>query len=74
LAHQGFELSQVERQGQTAQLPTQAVVRNHQVSVATIMKLTMSGDHRVTDGAEVAQFLAEIKRLLENPMPLVFQG
>jgi pyruvate dehydrogenase E2 component (dihydrolipoamide acetyltransferase) len=53
---------------------TQAVVRNHQVSVATMMKLTMSGDHRVTDGAEVAQFLTELKRVLENPLQLVYQG
>jgi len=51
----------------------QAVIRNHQVTVATIMKLTMSADHRVTDGAEVAQFLTELKRLLENPLQLVFQ-
>jgi pyruvate dehydrogenase E2 component (dihydrolipoamide acetyltransferase) len=36
-----------------------------------MMKLTLAGDHRVTDGAEGAQFLAEIKRLLENPWSLV---
>jgi len=52
----------------------QAVIRNHQVTVATIMKLTMSADHRITDGAEVAQFLTELKRILENPLQLVFQG
>jgi len=52
----------------------QAVIRNHQVTVATIMKLTMSADHRVTDGAEVAQFLTELKHVLENPLQLVFQG
>lgn len=51
----------------------QAVVRNTQVAVATIMRLTMSADHRVTDGAEVAQFLTELKRLLENPLSLVVQ-
>jgi pyruvate dehydrogenase E2 component (dihydrolipoamide acetyltransferase) len=49
----------------------QAVVRDGQIVVRTIMKLTLAGDHRVTDGAEGAQFLAEIKRLLENPWGLV---
>ncbi|MFS8533319.1 2-oxo acid dehydrogenase subunit E2 [Sphaerobacter thermophilus] len=30
----------------------------------------MSADHRVTDGAEAARFLAEVKRYLEKPMLL----
>jgi pyruvate dehydrogenase E2 component (dihydrolipoamide acetyltransferase) len=49
----------------------QAVVREGQIVVRTMMKLTLAGDHRVTDGAEGAQFLGEIKRLLENPWGLV---
>ncbi len=53
-----------------AAAPT-AVVRDGQIVVKTMMKLTLAGDHRVTDGAEGAQFLAEIKRLLENPWSLV---
>jgi len=36
-----------------------------------VMKVTMSADHRLTDGAEVARCLQEIKRLLENPMSLL---
>jgi len=42
------------------------VVRNGQLVVATTMQVTISADHRVTDGAEAAQFLGEVKRLLEN--------
>ncbi len=34
------------------------------------MEVTLSADHRVTDGAEVARYLIELKRLLENPMLL----
>jgi pyruvate dehydrogenase E2 component (dihydrolipoamide acetyltransferase) len=49
----------------------QAVVRDGQIVSRSIMKLTLAGDHRVTDGAEGAQFLGEIKRLLENPWGLV---
>ncbi|MCL6510712.1 MAG: 2-oxo acid dehydrogenase subunit E2 [Anaerolineae bacterium] len=47
------------------------VVRNGEVVVRTIMRMTLSGDHRVTDGAEGAQFINEVKRLLENPWSLV---
>jgi pyruvate dehydrogenase E2 component (dihydrolipoamide acetyltransferase) len=36
-----------------------------------MMKVALSADHRVTDGAQGAQFLAEIKRLLEKPLLLV---
>jgi pyruvate dehydrogenase E2 component (dihydrolipoamide acetyltransferase) len=49
----------------------QPVVRDDQIVVRTMMLLTLAGDHRVTDGAEGAQFLGEIKRLLENPWGLV---
>jgi pyruvate dehydrogenase E2 component (dihydrolipoamide acetyltransferase) len=36
-----------------------------------IMRVTLAADHRVTDGAEVARFLNEIKRLLESPLALL---
>ncbi|RME46914.1 MAG: 2-oxo acid dehydrogenase subunit E2, partial [Chloroflexi bacterium] len=47
------------------------VVHDGQVTVAQIMRATVSADHRVVDGAEVARFLAELKRVLENPMSLL---
>ena len=34
------------------------------------MKITLSADHRITDGAEVANFLMAVKGYLENPMQL----
>ena len=49
----------------------QPVARGGQVVVAQMMKATLSVDHRVADGAEAAQFLMEIKRLLENPVSLM---
>ena len=49
----------------------QAVVRDGELAVAQIMKATLSTDHRVADGAEAAQFLVEIKKLLENPVSLM---
>jgi pyruvate dehydrogenase E2 component (dihydrolipoamide acetyltransferase) len=35
------------------------------------MRVTMSSDHRVIDGALAAQFLAEVRRLLEAPVGLL---
>ncbi|MSQ06423.1 MAG: 2-oxo acid dehydrogenase subunit E2 [Dehalococcoidia bacterium] len=49
----------------------QPVVREGQLAVAQIMKATLSVDHRVADGAEAAQFLVEIRKLLETPLSLL---
>jgi pyruvate dehydrogenase E2 component (dihydrolipoamide acetyltransferase) len=49
----------------------QPVVRNGEITVAQIMKATLSTDHRVADGAEAAQFLVEVKKALENPVSLL---
>ena len=44
------------------------VVRGDHLAVAQTMNATLSADHRIVDGAEGAQFLVEVKRLLENPI------
>jgi pyruvate dehydrogenase E2 component (dihydrolipoamide acetyltransferase) len=49
----------------------QAIVQGGQIAVATVMRATISADHRVTDGAEAAAFLSDLRRLLENPVWLV---
>ena len=49
----------------------QPVVRDGELTVGTMMKATLSTDHRVADGAEAAVFLMEIKRVLENPATLL---
>jgi pyruvate dehydrogenase E2 component (dihydrolipoamide acetyltransferase) len=48
-----------------------AVVRDGQVVARTMMAMTISADHRVVDGAYAAQFLREIRRVLEHPFALV---
>ena len=47
------------------------VVRDGQVVVRDMMKVTLSVDHRALDGAAAARFLQELKRLLENPLGMV---
>lgn len=47
------------------------VVKAGQIVIGHRMKATISADHRVTDGAEGAEFMVELKRLLENPMRLM---
>ena len=49
----------------------QPVVRDGALAIGQMMKATLSVDHRVADGAEAAQFLVEIKKLLESPISLV---
>ena len=51
----------------------QAVARDGELAVAQMMKATVSVDHRVADGAEAAQFLVEVKNLLENPVSLLLE-
>ena len=48
----------------------QPAVRDDQVVVRQIMKVALSADHRVSDGAEGARFIKEIQGLLENPVTL----
>lgn len=38
---------------------------------AQLMKLTLSADHRIANGRDGALYMAEVKRVLENPMLLV---
>ena len=44
-----------------------AIVINNQISIATMMTVTLSCDHRVVDGAVGAEFLSKFKEFIENP-------
>jgi pyruvate dehydrogenase E2 component (dihydrolipoamide acetyltransferase) len=46
------------------------VVRDGNIEVHQMMRVTMSCDHRVVDGAVGAQFLQTFKQILENPLYL----
>ena len=50
----------------------QPVVHDGAVTVRRRMRVTMSCDHRVIDGATGARFLQTVKRMLENPLAMVW--
>ncbi|MCG8577784.1 MAG: pyruvate dehydrogenase complex dihydrolipoamide acetyltransferase [Flavobacteriales bacterium] len=54
--------------GQIKQTP---VVKNGEIVPGNIMKLSLSCDHRVVDGAVGSQFLKTLKELLENPVRML---
>ena len=49
------------------------VARDGGVAVRPRMRVTMSCDHRVIDGAQGARFLATLKELLEKPLSVLLQ-
>jgi pyruvate dehydrogenase E2 component (dihydrolipoamide acetyltransferase) len=55
--------------GRIAEKP---VVEAGRIEVGRRLRLTMSCDHRVIDGATGAQFLKTLKGMLENPLALVW--
>lgn len=47
-----------------------AVARDNEIVIKQTMRVTMSCDHRVIDGAIGAQFLRTFKQIMENPLYL----
>ena len=47
------------------------VAHEGQMVLRPMMELTASADHRISDGATVARFLADLKNALENPYLLI---
>jgi len=48
-----------------------AIVKNGELTVGNIMKVTLSCDHRVVDGAVGSAFLQTFKSLLEDPVRIL---
>ncbi len=47
------------------------IVKNGEITIGNMMKLTLSCDHRVVDGATGAQFLQTLTDILEDPIRLL---
>jgi pyruvate dehydrogenase E2 component (dihydrolipoamide acetyltransferase) len=54
--------------GTAQQVP---VVEGGELTIGWRMKATISADHRVTDGAEAAQFMQHFKAIMEEPIRLL---
>ncbi|MDR2457845.1 MAG: 2-oxo acid dehydrogenase subunit E2 [Clostridiales Family XIII bacterium] len=56
---------------------TPIVIKNEEgikeISIRPIMKITLTVDHRVIDGLAAAEFVTEIKRVLENPLEILIR-
>ena len=47
------------------------VVKKGQIVIGHTMKVTLSSDHRIIDGAVAARFLQDLKNLMEKPIALM---
>lgn len=54
--------------GQIKETP---IVKNGQIVPGNVMKLSLSCDHRVVDGAVGSAFLQDLKKFLENPVKMI---
>ncbi|HEX9078515.1 MAG TPA: dihydrolipoamide acetyltransferase family protein [Desulfuromonadaceae bacterium] len=55
----------------TGAVSDEAMVKNGQLVAGRVMRATLSADHRLIDGAYAAQFLGELKKVLENPATML---
>jgi pyruvate dehydrogenase E2 component (dihydrolipoamide acetyltransferase) len=46
-------------------------VKNGEFYATSVMKLTLSCDHRVVDGAVGSAFLADVKKFIESPVNML---
>jgi pyruvate dehydrogenase E2 component (dihydrolipoamide acetyltransferase) len=49
----------------------QPVVVDGELKVGTVMRVTLSADHRVIDGAVAAAWMAAFVRRIENPLTIL---
>lgn len=47
------------------------VVKEGEIVVRPIMKISLTSDHRIIDGLTAAKFMTDLKQLLENPLSLL---
>jgi len=53
------------------QIKSTPVIKNGQIVLGNVLKLSLSCDHRVVDGAIGSEFLQTLKELLENPIKMI---
>jgi 2-oxoglutarate dehydrogenase E2 component (dihydrolipoamide succinyltransferase) len=50
------------------------IVKNKEITIAPVMYLALSYDHRIIDGRESVGFLVAVKEAIENPVELLMKG
>jgi 2-oxoglutarate dehydrogenase E2 component (dihydrolipoamide succinyltransferase) len=50
------------------------IAENGQVVIRPMMYMALSYDHRIVDGREAVQFLAQVKELIQDPETLLLEG
>lgn len=53
------------------QIDKKPIVKNDEIQISNIMKVTLSCDHRVVDGATGAAYLQTLQKYLENPLQML---
>lgn len=49
----------------------QPVLKGNDMKIGSVMNMTLSCDHRVIDGAKAAEFLSEVRKIIEKPALLL---
>jgi pyruvate dehydrogenase E2 component (dihydrolipoamide acetyltransferase) len=57
----------------TGRISEKPVVKNGEITIAPMMALSLSFDHRIIDGATAQHFINYVKKLLEDPQLLVME-
>jgi len=47
------------------------IVKDNEIVIGNLMKLTLACDHRTVDGVTGAKFLQTLKEIIENPVRLL---
>ncbi|WP_341656224.1 dihydrolipoamide acetyltransferase family protein [Blattabacterium cuenoti] len=48
------------------------IVKNYKIEIGNIMKITLSCDHRIIDGAKGSEYIYSLKNFLEDPITILF--
>ncbi|WP_341664747.1 dihydrolipoamide acetyltransferase family protein [Blattabacterium cuenoti] len=48
------------------------IVKNYKIEIGNVMKITLSCDHRIIDGAKGSEYLYSLRNFLEDPITILF--
>ncbi|WP_185857257.1 dihydrolipoamide acetyltransferase family protein [Blattabacterium cuenoti] len=48
------------------------VVKNYKIEIGNVMKITLSCDHRIIDGAKGSEYIHSLRNFLEDPITILF--